>query len=893
MNGFPPIPNRDPDSIDEMFPSFEPDRLRPIPKGRTPKKCVLSSDQREKINAKRRAYKKEKRKADGRSESEKKYRREYKRKKRQANRALHGREPNSRGKDQKPCIGIDGEGVDAPCPKCADQDTCKHPRKHLYVYLCAASEHGRIVAETRYAPEGLTHEEMLAMLLSLPKHALKFGFSFGYDWTKIIQALPTVHRWALMRPEERRWQACRTCKGRRWRVPHDTCPHCGSKDLRSMSDRVVWNGHAYDFFNGRVTVSIVNEKQRYRDGKKTKEKRYTKSISIWDGFRFFQTSFINSLKLWKTGSPEQIARIDAMKRKRGKASFDDSPQAVMSYCQEECVLLAQMMRKLIVAHEEAGIKLRHFFGAGSSAGALLKKHDVASFRGPSLAELDLQHPGIAVAIMSAYFGGRFEQSAIGVFEEPVYTRDIASAYPYSLSTVCPCLVHGQWTHVTKNVLRTVRAHGRIGDAAVVKFRVGVLTQKQREALWWAPLPCRNDGGITFGLNFEGWVWRNEFFSAIEGWPDLPITPLEAYVYRSTCDCRPWSFLPEMYRERLRWGKEGKGIVMKLAMNACAGKTMQSKGDDPPFQSWPWAGLLTSNTRAQLNRAIAMDPPHVLGVATDAIIATRPFDPPSPVNTNTDGCPDENGVITHKALGSWERKEKPGEIPDGLFALRPGIYFKLRDEIKEALAKNPDLPDAELSKLTEDGVKEIRARGVGRRTLFEKKADLIRTFQQWDRTDWDVNVHLHDRRFHGAKTSILGVSFCGRGTCTKADGEPMSWVGGPAKCCPKCGFCGTKFDAEELAFEGTEEGDEPIVRYGNWLPMRTAMGFNPLPKREKRVEQGGTWARLYVRDLGGKVSEPYRGKTTAEGNAAARAREYGLEQPDHEESRFTDDADAGA
>ena len=89
-------------------------------------------------------------------------------------------------------LGIDGEGHDLP------------NGKHVYTFLACVDADGVVAAETRFAPEGLTHDECCEALLSLPKNALKFAYSFGYDTTMILEALPLEDRYVLLRPELRK-----------------------------------------------------------------------------------------------------------------------------------------------------------------------------------------------------------------------------------------------------------------------------------------------------------------------------------------------------------------------------------------------------------------------------------------------------------------------------------------------------------------------------------------------------------------------------------------------------------------------------------------------------------------------------------------------------------------
>lgn len=800
--------------------------------------------------------------------------------------------PSSNDEDEgpMPIIGVDGEGEDTP------------DGGHIYTYLAAVDEFGSLIADA-HNPAGLSHQECTDMLLSLPQHSLKFGFMFSYDVTKIIEEMPAADRYYLMRPDARQGKMCNACKetwtGDRkpWvqdceacggekvcaacegsgavgaSSPADDyddcpaceggcmcpacdgeggvartgkeCPSCGSTSVQGFTRSLRWGGRTYGFFNGSLTIA---------SGKRAKVKKKTK---IWDCFRFFGCAFVEAIKDWGVASPAQLERIQHMKDKRG-AFADESPADVKAYCKEECFLLAVMMRKLITAHEEAGIPLTSYYGAGSTAGALLKKNLVGEFKGPPLEHMPKD---LAAAISCAFFGGRFENSQIGKITVPVQSYDISSAYPYALADL-PCLKCGTWTLIQGNTPRDV-ARMKKATLALCKFRVGKLSAAERRELAWGPLPCRDaKGSICYGTNFTGWAWRPEVLAALRGWPDLVTLEGETWIYETVCDHKPFAFLPEVYRQRVQWGKEGAGKVLKLGANASYGKTAQTLGDDPPFQSWVWAGMTTGTCRGQLLDGIclAKDPWSVLALATDGIYGTEKLAMPKPRDTGTSDLP--------KPLGGWEHKE----IPEGAFLAKPGLYFRLATTLAD-----------------------MRARGVGRREVFSQRERLMSAFEGWDRKDFSFYVPMTSRRFYGAKTSVIAQSRCA--PCGK------TWPGVPEKGCPKCGAVGSTFKVdftrtpEEFFCAGCDKGfvgkpkcplcgkigkktRESKVAYGTWNVREVRIKFDPHPKRERRLGRGGSSVRLTMRDLGGIASAPYRtGATTPEGQAAREGSELALEQPD--------------
>src|SRR4051812_13948106 len=85
-------------------------------------------------------------------------------------------------------VGLDGEGQGrAP---------------HVYFLLAAAAEDGRRWFVEN--PAGLGTEECLDFILSLPLQARVFGYSIGYDLTKMLKDLPPKLLYLLVRLDARR-----------------------------------------------------------------------------------------------------------------------------------------------------------------------------------------------------------------------------------------------------------------------------------------------------------------------------------------------------------------------------------------------------------------------------------------------------------------------------------------------------------------------------------------------------------------------------------------------------------------------------------------------------------------------------------------------------------------
>lgn len=613
-----------------------------------------------------------------------------------------GRRRYERQKEEQfaePLVGIDGEGQDTDCIHChQDKDDGGDGRfrlcpardlkevcrfGHIYTYLSAVNEEGEKLGSVEDR-NGMPTMIALRFLMSLADKGIKrvFAYSFGYDLAMLLKDLPDEKLYDLVRPEERAY-TIQTKQG-------------GS---RTQHKPIDWQGYRFDFMRRRFDVQRVvwNGKFSQRTGPR---------LTVWDVFQFFQGKFVKALVDWKIGAETAVAEIGRMKEQRdafAKADFGE----VKAYCDHECKLLAQLVRELSNAHDRAGLRLRVFYGAGSTSSALLKKMGVRSYMAepPS----DMQR-----AVACAFFGGRFELSRIGPVRRKVWGHDIASAYPYITSQL-PCLVHGRWKRVV----------GKSLDARIRSARlalVHVTSPHKSGPTSWGPLPFRlPDGSIVFPLRFDGaWCWRDEFIAAKDTlWHGIRAT--EAWCYDSDCDCRPFGTLPETYIERLRLGKDGAGLALKLGMNGTYGKCAQSIGA-APFRSLTWAGCITSGTRGMLLRAIAAakDPSNVLMVATDGILATEKLRLPKPVDTGTF---EAARLADKQPLGAWEVKEST----KGVMLCRPGIYFPLG--------------------AGETEMKEVRSRGMARATVL-KHADRI--VEHFETKGWQVPYEV------GGLTRFIGI-----------------------------------------------------------------------------------------------------------------------------------------
>ncbi|MEK6885164.1 MAG: DNA polymerase, partial [Nanoarchaeota archaeon] len=501
---------------------------------------------------------------------------------------------------------------------------------------------------------GIKTEEALDFILDLPgKPYGIFAYSFNYDLTKILDDIDNKNLYLLFRPQLRKRKG---------------------KDPTFGPKPIEWNDYLINLQGTKFTVQ-----------------KHDKKIIIWDIWKFFQSPFIAALKEWKVGDSQVLENMQYMKDHRSE--FDKlSPERIESYCFDECAYMAELANKLYTAHQKAGLDLKNFYGAGSSASAMLKKMEIKEKIHPCPKELELP-------VASAYFGGRFECSITGEIKGPVYNYDISSAYPYQ-TYFLPCLIHGKWKH-TKNEYDI--NPNKFCKHAIVKYKL--IDYPNRSIKSWAPFPFRApDGNICYPLTSGGgWLWRDEFLAGQKLFANVEF--LEAYVLESGCNCKPFEQIAEYYIERLKIGKEGPGIAIKLGINSCYGKLAQSVGQGQ-YTSWIWAGMITSGCRAQLLEVLGLHKyrHNSLAMATDGVYSREKLILPTPKNTNTNtSITDLSGKTVCKPLGGWETKKND----KGLFMIRPGMNFPIAATIED--------------------IQVVRGRGVGRKTLFENIQKIQNSF----------------------------------------------------------------------------------------------------------------------------------------------------------------------
>jgi len=470
-----------------------------------------------------------------------------------------------------------------------------------------------------YTGMRLTTAEILRFICDGPPKMIYVGFAFGYDVTMILRDLPASQIARLFAPKV-------------------------FEPGRSPS---TYFGEFNIDYLPRNYLKVSRVKIIRVDGKERRVPIKGSQRIIYETFGFFQKSFLKAVSDFAVATPEEEKII--ARNKAARSSFDTITQGVRDYCALECDLLSRLMESLRTYCLEADIRPRTWSGAGKLAAALHDKHS-------TLAAKDLALPaGLMDMAAEAYYGGRFEITRIGKIEGPVYEADINSAYPAAMPGL-PCLTHGAWREAGPAELRKARGvfvadlsfthpaprgdHSLLGSD-IKDPHIGKLNG----------FPIRTKkGSLIWPDNGSGVYWSCEINSAKE--LGARVKYKQGWIYDQRCDCRPFDWVEQLYEYRKSIGKAGAGYPIKLGINSLYGKLAQRKGNGR-FANLVHAGLITAETRAKLNRAVARAPHgSVIMLATDAVFSTARLD-----------------LDYGDRLGEWDVAEL-----SSLFVVQPGIYW---------------------------------------------------------------------------------------------------------------------------------------------------------------------------------------------------------------------------
>lgn len=368
------------------------------------------------------------------------------------------------------------------------------------------------------------------------------------------------------------------------------------EELRA-TNTTVWRGYKITYIPRKIFKLACNG-------------RYFHSADSWG---FFQATFEKALEDWGIEVPEIITR--------GKAARQDfstwNDADIIAYNDAELDCMSEIMERLRDSITPLKIPVRSWHGPGALAGSWLSKQKARYYKGEIPKELN-------DAAVRAYFGGRIDVQGYG-FVDPVYHYDIVSAYPSAIRFL-PDLSSLEWRYVEGNA-------PLLAGISVSQIRWKIPDTK------WGAFPWRNhSGSIRWPLAGTGWYWHREIEAAIERFGPECVEYLATWYTEGEL-VYPFKEAVEeafSYRRELKAQGLSSHIAVKLILNSLYGKFAQTVGK-AQYYSPVWAGLITSYTRSELQRAISEE---VVCVMTDSIWTKSPL-----------------SVDTSNDLGGWEEQSE--------------------------------------------------------------------------------------------------------------------------------------------------------------------------------------------------------------------------------------------
>lgn len=334
-----------------------------------------------------------------------------------------------------------------------------------------------------------------------------------------------------------------------------------------------------------------------------------RGIQVWDIFGSYQMSFV---KACRARLPEadlvEIEEIERMKNRRSGFTLDDIPE-MLTYCRRELRAGAKLAQVDAEDSEAAGIiGQRRWDGAGAKASILLSSHKVKDHKAET-------PEGILHPVRTAYAGGRIETYRFGVYDGPVFTVDIRSAYPWA-ATMLPSLRGGIWVEAAPEV-------STLSPFSIIHLKYRAATVDTLHPFHW-----RSDKlAISYPPVVEGWYWWPEVKAAIDCGLGEQIEMIEALDFIPGTDEKPFAFIPEAFRARklLDAQSKGRGQPLKLALNSVYGKLAQQlgakNGKPPTWHQLEWAGWITSRCRAEMFSVAYPRRDRLVTIETDGISFT--------------------------------------------------------------------------------------------------------------------------------------------------------------------------------------------------------------------------------------------------------------------------------
>jgi hypothetical protein len=423
----------------------------------------------------------------------------------------------------------------------------------------------------------------------------------------------------------------------------------------------------------------------------TDTKKRDNNCSFYDFAQFFTMPLDKAYSKYIAPVTEETQLMKEQRKKGFPLEFYEAhKQDVIKYCINDCKMTAELAEYWANMVERAfSIRPRKWISSGFLAERALLSNDIPM---PLFNDVAYEIQELAYA---SFWGGRFELIQRG-FIGQCYLYDINSAYPYAM-TLFPNLNKGKWVRSTKIEK----------DAYLGFFRI---IAEVPHGTVVAPFPFRNEQGlIAFPSGvFETCVTLAELKASVKD-PNIRVAIQDSFQWIPQGELefplRDFMQTKYNYRLALKESKDPLELAVKIILNACYGKTVQTKGSANLF--FPVLGsFITGTVRAMLYSFVKDNKieTETVSFATDSIAVTRTL----PFNTQelgglkqdkegndtyiiSNGFYRFNGSWKHRGLGRDREKAIDVEHIKTRTATDGNIYIELETKrptnLKEAIRQH--------------------------------------------------------------------------------------------------------------------------------------------------------------------------------------------------------------
>ena len=380
--------------------------------------------------------------------------------------------------------------------------------------------------------------------------------------------------------------------------------------------------------------------------------------------------------------------------------YEKNKEETKEYCRKDAELtlkVAMMMKKTIESAEMKKGSLSFRNPISQAKVSEMYIHD--NFRYPKIPDkLEFWH----WLSEQAYHGGIFSTLKRGMFNKPLYSYDINSAYPFQMDML-PHWANGKFHTVVKPDEFDTRygwflcrfdcpyiSYPDYSKPYTVEFCYEDVTPDHCEEVLMNPKRVVYPTG-----NRRQWVTKIEYeWMVTHGYEPIFengfVWVQEKEEYES-----PFAWIKDVYYTRRKIkdadSEDIQQWALKIAMNGAYGKTAQKKKGRGALTNFFYASYITAGTRLQISTVMLQKPEAIVEVATDSLLSLEPL------SVNVSGTLGDWSPFEYEkglVIGSGIRQQWN---KDGSFATHArGLTYKsdwdMMKEIKEGFNKKEKRPN---------------------------------------------------------------------------------------------------------------------------------------------------------------------------------------------------------